>query len=109
MTWTSAITGSVSVIISSSNVMSGICACWRSVSVEGASSSVFFPPVGVHTFAVSISGLYCADNPFRWDVTFVVCSMAMLELMPKSWVSVEVRLLRLASLDAYAAETESGR
>ena len=90
-------------------VVAGICACWRSASVGGASSGVFFLPVGEHTFAVSISSPYCADIPFRWDVTFVVCSMAMLELLQKLWVSVKVRSLRLASLDAYAAETNSGR
>ena len=69
---------------------------------------MFFPPVGVPSLAVAIFCPYRADNVFRWGVTVVVCSMAMLELMQNSWVSVKVRSPRLASLVACAAGTTAG-
>ena len=88
--------------------MSGICACWRSVSVAVASSGVLFPPVGVRFFWAAIFFPYREDTLFRWGVTVVVCSMAMLELVQNSWVSVKVRLPRLAWLLACAAGTIAG-
>ena len=91
--------------MSSSGVMSRICACWHSVSVTVASSGVLFPHVGVHSFWVARFCPYRADILFSWGVTVVVCSMAMLELVQNSWVSVKVRSPQLASLLACAAGT----
>ena len=46
-------------------------------------------------------------SPFG-RVTVVMCSMAMLELVQNSWVSVKVRSPRFASLLACAAGTTAG-
>ena len=107
MTWTSAQKRSVSVTMAFSGVASGICACWRSVSVAVASSGVLFPPVDVHSFWVAIFCPY-RGFVFRWCVAVVVCSMAMLEFVPNPWVSVKARSPRLALFLACAAGTAAG-
>ena len=108
MTWTNAQKRSVSVTMVSLGVMSGICACWRSVSVAVASSGVLFPPVGVHSFWVAQLCPYRADTLFHWGVTVVVSSMAMPELPQNSSISSNFQSPRLASLLACAAGITAG-
>ena len=108
MTRTSAQTPFVSVTMAFSGVMSGICACCRSVSVAVVVSVVLFAPVGVDSFGVAIFCPYHADTPSRWGVTVVVRSLMMMELVQNSQVSVKVWSPRMAPLLAYAAATTAG-
>ena len=102
MTWTSAQTRSGSLTMAFSGAMSGICARWRSVSVTVVSSGVLFPPVGVHSFLVARFFPYRADTLFSWGITVVVCSIATLELVQNSWISLKTQSPPLASLLACA-------